>query len=123
MRIQIIDDEAPIAGALGDFLTSLGYDCRIYTDPRLAVSDYDRERFEVVITDLLMPGLDGIAVLDRIIAAYPGAMVIAMTGFADTESAVACLNHGAYAYFRKPLDLRRLCNTLKRAEKELLVSS
>lgn len=122
LRIQIIDDELPIARTLSDFLTSLGNKCEVFCNPIQAVEEYKREKYDVVITDLRMPGLDGIQVLDRIISGRPEALVIAMTGYADTDSAVACLDRGAYAYFRKPLDLRRLLNTLKRAESELLES-
>lgn len=119
MRILIIDDERAIAQTLKEFVESLGYECEAFTDPRQALARHGETHFEVVLTDLRMPWIDGIQLMGRLAAGSSAPVMIAMTGHAGMESAMTCLECGAYAYFTKPLDLRRLVGTLRKVEQEL----
>jgi two-component system, NtrC family, nitrogen regulation response regulator NtrX len=119
VRIQIIDDERAIALTLKEFLESLGYECEAFTDPRRALERHCETNFEVVLTDLRMPGMDGIQLMGRLAARSSAPVMIAMTGHAGMENAMACLDCGAYAYFTKPLDLRRLVSILRDLEKSI----
>ncbi|MCE5271435.1 response regulator [bacterium] len=123
MRIQIIDDDRAIASTLKEFLDSIGHECRVYTNPVLALSEHEAGHFQVVLTDLRMPHLDGLSLMDRLSAIDSSAFLIAMTGQTDVGSAVACKDRGVYAYFTKPIDLRRLVNVLGQAERDLTVRS
>jgi len=123
VRIQIVDDDRAIAATLKEFLDSIGHECEVYTDPVLALSCHATGHFHVVLTDLRMPHLDGLKLMDYLSAIDSSALLIVMTGQADIGCASACKKRGVYAYFTKPIDLRRLVNVLEQAERDLTVRS
>jgi len=119
VRIQIIDDEKAIAQTLKEFLESLGYECEAFTDPRKALERHGETHFDVVLTDLRMPWIDGFQLMSILAAGSPAPVMIAMTGHSGLENAMACLDCGAYAYFTKPLDLRWLYSILSNLEQKI----
>jgi DNA-binding NtrC family response regulator len=119
MKLLIVDDEAPILESLKAALKPSGYECVVTQKPREAVEAFKRDGFDVVITDFMMPEMNGIELLKEVKNARPDANVIILTGYADIENAIAAVNNGAYAFFRKPLDFRDFMNTLRKLESEL----
>ncbi len=119
MRILIIEDEEAIAGCLSEFLALAGHECRTCLDPEQGVELCRANRYDVVLTDIRMPGLDGLQVLGRIRSCDPAARVILMTGYANVDNAIEAVNRGASAFLRKPLDLREVVATLERIERSL----
>ena len=119
MRLLIVDDEVPILESLKAALRPTGYECVAMEKPREAVEAFKRDGFDVVITDFMMPEMNGIELLKAVKTYKPDANVIILTGYADIENAIAAVNNGAYAFFRKPLDFRDFMNTLRKLEDQI----
>jgi len=120
LRIILIDDDLAVLGSLSEALNLHGYPNRKFSDPQEAVELYKWEKFDVVITDIKMPEMNGIEVLKAVRKHNQDAAVIILTGYADTNNAITAVNEGAYAFFHKPPDLKSLLATLSKIEKELL---
>ena len=91
-----------------------GYHCELFTVPEQAVAAYNPQKYDVIITDMKMPGLTGIQVLKIIKAHNPEAKVIIITGYGDVDTAIAAVNNGAYAFFGKPVNIAELIETLEK---------
>lgn len=118
MKLIIIEDDMAVATCLKEFFELAGHACEVYLDPREAVTACRNGGYDVILTDIRMPGMDGIQVLEAIRAFNPKASVCLMTGFADVENAIEAVNNGAYAFFRKPLDLKTVLATIRKIERE-----
>lgn len=119
MKILVIDDDRESLKHFGDLLNVHGHAVSQLSDPCDAVALYRSEKFEVVITDFKMPGMNGIEVLKAVKAHNPEAYVIILTGYADVNNTIPALNNGAFAFFTKPLNTEKLLNTLQEIEAEL----
>lgn len=75
---------------------------------------YNPQKYDVIITDMKMPGLTGIQVLKITKAHNPEAKVIIITGYGDVDTAIAAVNNGAYAFFGKPVNIAELMETLEK---------
>lgn len=118
MNILLVDDDADCLDGLVTALEPAGYQCDIFTVPEKALEAYQQKQYDVVITDMKMPGLSGIEVLKKVRSINTEAKVIIATGYGDVETAIAALNNGAYAFFGKPIDLNDLMETLEKIERE-----
>lgn len=119
MNILLVDDDVNCLEDLVSALAPAGHQCRSFADPAAALKAYEKNSFDVVITDMKMPGLSGIEVLKRVRALNPEARVIINTGYGDVETAISAVNNGAYAFFGKPIDLNDLMETLEKIDREL----
>ncbi len=119
MKIMLVDDELPILESLKSALRPTGYECEMFQSSPRALEEYSRSQYDVVVTDFMMPVMNGIELLKAIKEVNPDAYVIILTGYADIENAIAALNHGAYAFFRKPLDFRDFIITLQKIEEHM----
>jgi DNA-binding NtrC family response regulator len=115
----LIDDDADILKSLHTSLEPGGHRCDKFLVPEEAIEAYREKRHDVVITDMKMPGLNGIEVLKKVRSLNPEAKVIIITASGDVETAVAAVNNGADAFFGKPLDFLDLMKTLEKIEEEL----
>jgi len=113
--IHVIDDEPIIHEVLGQLLSSEGYEVEISASGEEAVGKLDDQSFDLTLLDLLMPGLDGLAVLKRIRERDPQATVIIITAYASVESALEAMKSGAYDYIQKPFKHDELLMTIRRA--------
>ncbi len=100
--IHVIDDEPVIHDVLGQLLTSEGYEVEISASGEEALEKFPSQSFDVILLDLLMPGMDGIEVLRRIRKVDPLAAVIIITAYGSVESAIAAMKIGALDYVQKP---------------------
>ena len=100
--IHIIDDEPVIHDVLGQLLTSEGYEVEISASGEEALEKFPSQSFDVILLDLLMPGMDGIEVLRRIKKTDPLASVIIITAYGSVESAISAMKIGALDYVQKP---------------------
>lgn len=111
-RIMIIDDDRSICDVLSDLLNGLGYEVLAFTDGCSALAtmalESGRSRLDVVLLDLNMPGMDGMAVLREIRAKYPGIPVIMMSGTPAQESFKKAIDEGVRDWIRKPIDVEVL---------------
>jgi two-component system response regulator HydG len=108
VRVLIIDDEEGHAEAVAESLRRVGYECVIATSGRAGARKLDDDEFDVVVTDLRMEGLDGLAILAKAKQVADDAQVIVITGHGDVKSAVDALTHGAAGYLTKPVDMTEL---------------
>jgi len=102
MNVLLADDERTIAITLRDDLADAGHDVTVVHDGDAAARALGEKRFEVLITDIRMPGKDGIELLKLARSTDPSIEVIVITGQASIETAVEAIRHGAFDYVRKP---------------------
>ena len=111
-RVLIVDDEAAIANGLSAILTDAGYEVEVAGDGQKALERLQSDRFGVVLADLKMPKLDGIALLKSIRSQRISTEFVMITGQGSTELAIEAMKEGAADYIEKPLNAERL-NKLK----------
>jgi two-component system, NtrC family, nitrogen regulation response regulator NtrX len=113
-KILIIDDEPSIRSTLANILHDEGHQTALAETGEDAIAQFAREEFDLVILDLWLPGIDGMAVLERLRAA--GAPpVIVISGHGNVDSAVRATRLGAYDFLEKPLSLERVLLTVNHA--------
>jgi len=113
--IHIIDDEPIIHEVLGELLTSEGYDVESSSKGEEALDKHSSQSFELVLLDLLLPGISGIEVLKKLKKIDPNSVIIIITAYASIESAISAMKIGAYDYIQKPFKHDDLLLTVKRA--------
>lgn len=113
-RILVVDDESSARGALSEILQDEGYKVRTAADGFRALAAASEFAPDVVLTDLKMPGMDGLALMERIKETLPDVAVVLMTAFGAVESAVAAMHAGAANYLTKPLNSDELLVVLDR---------
>jgi DNA-binding NtrC family response regulator len=113
--IHIIDDEKIIHEVLEDLLSSEGYQCELSSSGQEALKKQKSESFDLVLLDLLMPGMDGMEVLQKIKKIDPNAVIIIITAYASVESAISAMKKGAFDYIQKPFQHDELLLSVKRA--------
>ncbi len=104
-RVLVVDDEPGMRDFLEIMLQDEGYEALTAGDARDALARIDEEPFDVVITDLRMPGVDGLELLRRIRERSPHTQVIVMTAYGTTETAIEAMRRGAYNYITKPFQV------------------
>jgi DNA-binding NtrC family response regulator len=114
-RILVVDDEAEIRSLLGAILQSDGYETVTAEDGAVALQQVQREHPDVILLDLSMPRMTGLAALPEIKRLDPGVPVIICTAHADLATAVQAMKLGAYDYLTKPFDVDLLALTVSRA--------
>jgi len=117
MRILLVEDEETIAVTLVDDLEAAGYEVVHVADGKEAVALVERQSFDVVITDVRLPGADGLQVLQAAKAARPATEVIMMTAYATVEHAVEAMRLGADDYIQKPFLNEHVVDRLQRIGK------
>ena len=121
-KILVIDDQRSIRSTLKDILEMEGHTVALAEDGAQGVEAFGADSFDVVLTDIKMPNMDGMEVLDKIMETRPDCPVIMISGHGDIDTAVESIKKGAYDFIQKPLDLNRLLITIKNAvEKGALV--
>ncbi len=114
-RILVADDDESARTGLAELLSTWGYEVEQAIDGKDALERAPAFGPTVVIADLVMPGLDGVALLKPLAELNPNTAVILLTGHATVETAVSAMREGAYDYLTKPVDARRLRVLLDKA--------
>ena len=114
MRILLVEDEPTIALTLGDDLRAEGFDVTVLADGKEALEQLSQRIFDCVITDVRLPGADGVQVLKAAKAARPETEVLMMTAYATVESAVEAMRLGADDFIQKPFLNAQLIERLRR---------
>ena len=114
-RVLIVDDDAVVRDAIGMVLSDEGYDCRTTSGAEAALEMARETDPHLVISDMKMPGKDGLWLLDRLRRERPDTAVVMLTAYGDTEAAVECLRRGATDYLHKPPRSGDLLRSIERA--------
>ncbi len=102
IKILVVDDEPDMTENLELILKRGGHEILVETDSRKAASLVDEEQPDLVITDMRMPEVDGLDLLQQIKTSQPNIPVIVLTGYASVDSAVEAMKKGATDYLSKP---------------------
>ena len=114
-RVVIFDDEAPMGRVLVKTLGLEGFEAKAFTNPLEGLQALPQLQPDVVLTDVRMPGIDGMAVLDRLRKEYPDVPVLVITAFGTVEGAVEAMQSGAFNYITKPFEQGNLIAQVTRA--------
>jgi len=113
-RILVVDDELLIRDLLYDFFTSQGWDIVVAEGGQKAIDYLKNQHFDIVLTDLKMPDIDGMDLTGRIRNLYGDLPVIIMTGYPSLDSAVEALRFKVDDYIIKPFNVNQLFKTVKK---------
>ena len=122
-RILLVDDQADITNILSDLL-SADYECNAAASAEEALAKLSAQEFQLVISDITMPGMSGLEMLPQVKQMAPETVVVMISGMQTVESAIGALRLGAFDYLMKPFDLRQVEAVVKRAleHHELIVA-
>ena len=113
-RILVVDDEKVIREILTDFLSVEGYVVRAVEDGALALKELERRSYNLVISDLKMPNLGGLELIERITQQQIPVLTVIMTGFGTVETAIEAMKKGAYDYILKPFKVEEVVHIVQR---------
>jgi len=116
-RVLIVDDDPVILEVIGDILKKNGYEVVAAPNGVAGIRELERKYFDVVLTDLVMPDVDGMEVLDHVVTTSPKAICIILTGHATIKSSVEAIKKGAFDYITKPITGDELLVVLEKALK------
>ena len=112
--ILIVDDDEVIRDTLFELL-SQDHSCQTADTAEAALAKLEAQPFDVVLTDISLPGLSGTELLNRVLELYPGTPVIMVSGLSDQEQAQSSIKQGAFDYLLKPFRLEVVEESVKRA--------
>ena len=122
-RVLIVDDEKFIRDILADFLGMEGYIVRTAEDGAAALGELGNAHYDLIISDLKMPRMGGIELLESIGTVAPNALTVIMTGFGTVETAIDAMKRGAYDYILKPFKVEEVIRVVQRGlEKQKLAA-
>ncbi len=113
-RILVVDDEELIRTAVAKFLRSKGYEVTTCDSGQAALAALEREKFVLMLADVRMPGMTGLALLPAALAIDPDLAVMMLTAVNDAPTATEALAHGAWDYLMKPIELTDLAAAVER---------
>lgn len=116
LRLLLVDDDPSVRRALGGTLSEAGYEVSAFEDAEEALARLAEFCPDVILSDIRMPGLDGIELLKIVRQRAPSVDVILMTAFDDMPTVVKAMREGAFDFLVKPLDLEELLAVMDRAE-------
>jgi two-component system sensor histidine kinase/response regulator len=118
-RILVVDDEKEVRTILFRALTQMGgFHVEVAESAEQALQKIEKEDFELVLTDLRLPGMNGLQLVSEIVRSRPAIITIVLTGHATIDSALEAMKRGASDYLRKPVDLEEMVIRLQKALEE-----
>lgn len=114
-KILIVDDEKIVRESLLHWFEEEDYIVDTAEDGETALKKYDKEKFDLLLVDMKMPGMSGLDLLSKIKSIDKDALIILITAFASVPSAITALKNGAYDYVTKPVDPDELAHIVKKA--------
>ena len=114
-RILVVDDERVIREILAEFLTLEGFSVHTVEDGEKALTELRLRPYDLLITDLKMPKLSGLQLLEKIEQERLGVLTVLMTGFGTVETAIEAMKKGAYDYLLKPFKVEEVIHVVERA--------
>ena len=117
-QILVLDDEPIVCKRLKPAFQKAGYEVETFTDSASALARVEQKRFDVVITDLKMEGIDGMHFLSRVKEIWPSIEVVVITGFATSDTAKESFRKGAFDFIAKPFKLSDILETVRRLDEK-----
>lgn len=114
-KILVVDDEEEFATTLAERLVLRGMNARTAFDGHAALEQLEQELPDVVVLDVMMPGISGLSVLQQIKEKWPQVGVILLTGRGSTQNGIEGMHLGAVDYLMKPIDIDELMDKIKQA--------
>ncbi|MEO8705248.1 MAG: response regulator, partial [Kofleriaceae bacterium] len=114
-RILVVDDERVIREILAEFLALEGFSVHTVEDGEKALTELRLRPYDLLITDLKMPRLSGLQLLERVEQERLGVLTVLMTGFGTVETAIEAMKKGAYDYLLKPFKVEEVIHVVERA--------
>src|SRR3989449_7585030 len=114
-KILLIEDDASVAGGLKKELQVEGYEVAVAERGDKGLAQAKAQPFDVVITDLKMPGMSGLELVEQLHATKPKLPIILVTAFGTTETAIEATKLGAYDYLLKPFDMAELLDLVAKS--------
>lgn len=124
-RVLVIDDERPIRNTLKEILEYENFKVDDAADGNEALSLIAKNKYDLILSDIKMPKMDGLELLEKIQSQQPDVPIVMISGHGNIDTAVEALKKGAYDYIAKPIDMNRLLVTVRNAfdKKELVVET
>lgn len=119
LKTLVVDDDKRLRSVLKGLLSEEGHQVTTCENGDQAIRSCLAERFDLIITDLKMPGADGLDVLRKAKKKHPDTLVIIVTGFASLETAIQAIREGAYDYITKPFKLEEFKILIKNASEKI----
>ena len=113
--VLVVDDDVELGKLVVDVVRSRGHAATSISSPTVALPLIEQQPFDLVITDVRMPGLDGVELIERIKAYDPRISIIAITAFGSLETAIRAMRAGAYDYLPKTFEPEDLSLRVERA--------
>lgn len=113
--VLVVDDDPAVLETVAAMLSAKGYEVATAPDGETAINELGTSSYDLVLTDLAMPGVDGMAVLEHTVAKSPETRCIILTGYGTIKSSVAAIKNGAFDYITKPVAAPELLATVEKA--------
>jgi two-component system response regulator AtoC len=120
-KILIVENDAAMADMLSDFLTDKGFGAAVAGDGAAALALIEHERFDIILSDVVMPNMDGIELLRRLKDLKSDAAVIMMSAYGTIDNAVEAMKLGAYDYIAKPFRLDEIILTIGKVQESRML--
>ncbi|MCX7044748.1 MAG: response regulator [Candidatus Sumerlaeota bacterium] len=114
-RILVVDDEKGIRFTLSEFLRAAGHQAEMACDAQEALKQLEQGEFDLVVTDIVMPGMNGVELMHAIRKTFPRILVIVLTGEPTIDTAMEAVRAGAFDYLTKPVSKEAICKAAQSA--------
>lgn len=120
-KIMLVDDEEEFTNALSERMESRGMTVVTADSGQVAIERAEKEAFDAIILDMMMPGMDGIETLKRLHEINPNLQIIMLTGHATLEKGIEAVKLGAMDFLEKPADIQKLMEKIKEAKIKTMI--
>lgn len=115
VRVLVADDDEVYLEILAETIRNAGADVKLVPDGVAALEALSVEEFDIVVSDLNMPRMDGLTLIRQVSSVYPHILIVLVTGFGSLESAIEALRLGAYDYIQKPFMVEQIAVAIRNA--------
>ena len=115
IKVLLVDDEEEFVTTLAERLEMRAFEARVATSGDQALSLVQEQKFDLIVLDVMMPGIGGLEVMKQVKSTYPEMPVILLTGHGSTKEGMEGMQEGAFDYLMKPLDIDELTTKIKEA--------
>ena len=114
-RALVLDDDPSVLQVLGGYMNAFNFDVETTDNPRAAIELCKTKRFDIILSDLMMPEMNGLEFLQEVRHADPDAAFIMITGYPSIDSAVEAIRRGAQDYITKPFKIEEIKHKIDKA--------